>query len=247
MPDGLLRIGELAQRHGVSTATLRYYEQLGLLGQPDRSASGYRVYDSDHEERLRFIVRAKALDLSLEEIRSLLDVWDSGSCSDTREELRHLVAHKVADARRRAREAEAFASQLMHVYDRLAQPTAEATGGCICIPDLPVQPTADLEAELSRIELAACSCDGTCGWDGCACGCACCGYHRSTTAGGLRRTGEGDEVLIIHSDLQVRSVETTSGTWCGPTDRATDPHGGGEALDGGEAAASVGCACGCGV
>lgn len=203
MPDGLLRIGELAQRHGVSTATLRYYEQVGLLGQPDRSASGYRVYDSGQEERVRFIVRAKALDLSLDEIRSLLDVWDSGSCWDTREELRHLVAHKVADAHRRAREAESFASQLVHVYDRLAQPTADPADGCSCIPDLPAQPTADLEAELSRIELADCSCGGDCGWGGCGCGCACCGLDRSTaTAGGPRRTVEGGQVLNITDELQ---------------------------------------------
>ncbi len=72
MARATLRIGELAERQGVSTATLRYYERLGLLGRPDRTASGYRTYDHDHEERVRFIVRAKALDLSLDEIRALL-------------------------------------------------------------------------------------------------------------------------------------------------------------------------------
>lgn len=72
MAEGTLKIGELAQRQGVSTATLRYYERLGLLGRPDRTTSGYRTYDGDHEERVRFIVRAKALDLSLDEIGSLL-------------------------------------------------------------------------------------------------------------------------------------------------------------------------------
>lgn len=48
--DGQLRIGELAQRHGLSTATLRYYERLGLLDEPERSPSGYRLYDDHHDE-----------------------------------------------------------------------------------------------------------------------------------------------------------------------------------------------------
>ena len=178
MDGATLRIGELAQRQGVSTATLRYYERLGLLGRPDRTASGYRTYDHDHEARVRFIVRAKALDLSLDDIRALLDVWDAGSCSATRDRLRHVVAHKVAAARQRAEEAEAFAAQLTHVYDRLAQPATPRAGdgGCSCIPDLPVAPAADLEAELSRIAGTSCRCNAGGGWDaGAADDCGCCG------------------------------------------------------------------------
>lgn len=177
MAEGTLRIGELAERQGVSTATLRYYERLGLLGRPDRTASGYRTYDDDHEARVRFIVRAKALDLSLDEIRALLEVWDSGSCSATRGRLRHVVAHKVAAARQRAVEAEAFAAQLAHVYDRLAVSGTSrvSDGGCSCIPDLPASPAEDLEAELSRIAAVSCSCDGAVGWEGCGPDCACCG------------------------------------------------------------------------
>lgn len=177
MAETTLRIGELAARQGVSTATLRYYERLGLLGRPDRTTSGYRTYDDDHEARVRFIVRAKALDLSLDEIRSLLDVWDSGSCSATQGRLRHVVAHKVAAARRRAEEAEAFAEQLTHVYERLAQPvtTRASDGGCSCIPDLPAVPVPDLEAELARIAGSSCQCDGGRGWDAdMADDCGCC-------------------------------------------------------------------------
>lgn len=191
MAGATLRIGELAQRQGVSTATLRYYERLGLLGRPDRTTSGYRTYDDDHEARVRFIVRAKALDLSLDEIRSLLDVWDSGSCSTTQRRLRHVVAHKVAAARRRAEEAEAFAAQLTHVYDRLAQPvtTRAGDGGCSCIPDLPPTPAEDLEAELSLIAGTSCQCDGGAGWDGnAAVDCACCGPAAGDAIEATRRT-----------------------------------------------------------
>lgn len=172
-----LRIGELSGRLGLSTATLRYYESLGLLGEPERSPSGYRLYSADDEQRMRFILRAKALDLSLEEIRSLLEYWRLGSCGETRSSLRHLVAHKIQEARARAREAEAFAGQLTHVYARLGEEAVPNSDGCPCIPDLPAQETLDLEAELALIEGSVCGCGARLDEAGagaladCACGC----------------------------------------------------------------------------
>ena len=63
-----LQISELARRTGFPPTTLRYYETLGLLPRPGRTAAGYRVYDDRAEERLAFIARAKAMGLGLEEI-----------------------------------------------------------------------------------------------------------------------------------------------------------------------------------
>jgi len=170
-----LRIGELGARLGLSTATLRYYESLGLLGAPERSPSGYRLFDDEDEERLRFILRAKALDLSLEEIRSLLDLWRQGSCGDTRSSLRHLVAHKIQEARTRAREAEAFAAQLTHVYARLGDEVGPGSERCGCIPDLPAVDEVDLDAELARIEGSLCGCGSQLDEAPAAtCACGCC-------------------------------------------------------------------------
>ena len=167
-----LRIGELSARHGLSTATVRYYESLGLLGEAERSLSGYRLFTTDDEARLRFILRAKALDLTLDEIRSLLDAWDHGSCQEARTTLRHLVAHKIREARTRAQEAEAFAVQLTHVYDRLGDEPA-AGADCRCIPELPSTATLDLEQELAMIEQSVCSCGGRLD-EVTACACGCC-------------------------------------------------------------------------
>lgn len=153
-----LRIGELGARVGLSTPTLRYYESLGLLGEPERSPNGYRLYSTDDEDRLRFIQRAKALDLSLDEIRSLLEYWREGSCDETRSTLRHLVAHKIKEARTRAREADAFADQLTHVYSRLGEEAMPLTETCSCIPDLPAPKTMALDAELALIEQSVCGC-----------------------------------------------------------------------------------------
>jgi len=174
-----LRIGELGARLGLSTATLRYYESLGLLGEPERSPSGYRLFDEDDEERLRFILRAKALDLSLDEIRSLLDLWRRGSCGETRTSLRHLVAHKIQEARTRAQEAEAFAAQLTHVYARLGDDIDPGSEQCGCIPALPAADEVDLDAELERIKESLCACgaqlDEVPAAAERACSCGCCG------------------------------------------------------------------------
>lgn len=171
MDEDRLRIGELSERHGLSTAAVRYYERLGLLGEPERSASGYRLFTADDEARLQFILRGKALDLSLEEIRSLLEAWHEGRCQDTRVALRHLVAHKIREAQTRAREAETFAIQLTHVYERLGQEPGRQGEACGCIPDLPAPNTSALLAELARMDESVCSCGGRPLDSECPCGC----------------------------------------------------------------------------
>ena len=80
-----MRIGELGDRCGVSTKTIRYYESIGLLDEPERTASGYRSYDADAVGRLRFIRDAQATGLTLAEISSVLELKSAGerSCAHT--------------------------------------------------------------------------------------------------------------------------------------------------------------------
>jgi DNA-binding transcriptional MerR regulator len=81
-----MRIGELAERVGVTTKTIRYYESIGLVAPPDRTASGYRSYGRDALDRLVFIRDAQATGLTLAEIHSVLELKDQGerSCEHTR-------------------------------------------------------------------------------------------------------------------------------------------------------------------
>ena len=67
-----MKIGELAKRTGFSTKAIRYYELLGLLAEPERTESGYRLYGPEDVERLEFIEKAKRLGFSLEDIRDVL-------------------------------------------------------------------------------------------------------------------------------------------------------------------------------
>ena|SRR2546423_9225852 len=73
-----MRIGELAELAGLSTKTIRYYEDIGILPEPERTPSGYRDYDDVALERLRFIKSAQAVSFSLGEISEVLAFGDRG-------------------------------------------------------------------------------------------------------------------------------------------------------------------------
>lgn len=67
-----LSIGELARKVGSNVETVRYYERIGVLPPPARTAANYRQYDAGHLRRLSFIMRARRLGFSLDQVRALL-------------------------------------------------------------------------------------------------------------------------------------------------------------------------------
>ena len=70
----MFQIGELAKRCGVTTDTLRFYEKNKLIAPAGRSDSGYRIYSEENQKQVSFILKAKELGLSLDEIRELLEI-----------------------------------------------------------------------------------------------------------------------------------------------------------------------------
>jgi len=99
---------ELARRTGSNLETVRYYEKVGLLPEPPRTAGGYRSYDTTHERHLRFVLRARELGFSLDEIRALLRLVDKRDqpCAEARAvAATHLqdVRAKIADLKRMER------------------------------------------------------------------------------------------------------------------------------------------------
>lgn len=78
------KIGELAQAADVPRDTIRYYERTGLLSPPERTSSGYRLYDQSDVDRMRFIRAAQSLDFTLAETKSLLELQanDHAKASD---------------------------------------------------------------------------------------------------------------------------------------------------------------------
>lgn len=101
---GDLSIGELSRRTGVNVETLRYYERIGLLAPPPRTAGGHRLYPARQLKRLTFIRRSRELGFSLDDIRNLLGLVEGGyTCGQIQEAaLSHLrnIRRKLADLRR---------------------------------------------------------------------------------------------------------------------------------------------------
>ena len=97
-------IGALSQRTECNIETIRYYERVGLLPVPARSAGGYRLYGTGHLKRLTFIRRARALGFSIHEVRKLLELAEHRRrpCAEARSlAATHLedVRAKIADLR----------------------------------------------------------------------------------------------------------------------------------------------------
>ena len=111
-----MKIGELADRSGCLVETIRYYERIGLLMPPDRSSNNYRAYDEQHAERLLFIRHCRALDMTLDEIRVLLDFRDEPeqNCVGVNE----LLDKHIADVAERIAALSALEDQLRYLRSR---------------------------------------------------------------------------------------------------------------------------------
>jgi MerR family mercuric resistance operon transcriptional regulator len=96
--------GEVAEATGCNIETVRFYENIGLLKPPKRTESGHRLYDDDDVGRLAFILRARELGFTIEELRGLLDLVDGGyTCGQVKDlTVRHIdvIRRKIADLRK---------------------------------------------------------------------------------------------------------------------------------------------------
>jgi DNA-binding transcriptional MerR regulator len=118
-------IGDVARMSDLSPATIRYYEELGLLTSPPRSDSGYRHYSESTLDELRFIKKGQGLGFSLEEIGEILKISRAGAapCSHVLE----LAERNLAAAEERIQHLQAF-------RDRLAAQIAKWKGTTTCNP-----------------------------------------------------------------------------------------------------------------
>jgi Predicted transcriptional regulators len=129
-----LRVAELAAAVGVAPDTVRYYERTGLLPAPARTAAGYRVYDGDAVDRLRFIQGCQRLGLRLREIRDLLAIRDTGVCPC--EPAEQLLRRRLAELDDEMARLATLRSEMAAMVDALPSPECPppAPGATWCPP-----------------------------------------------------------------------------------------------------------------
>ena len=132
-----MKISEAAESSGCHLETIRYYERVGLMPKPRRTASGYREYRDDEVDRLRFINRSRDLGFSLDEIRSLLRLEHDRSLSC--DEIDAIARNHLADIRGKVRELNRIAREL----DRtIGACSGGARGQCSILATLRAPPPA---------------------------------------------------------------------------------------------------------
>jgi len=127
-----MKIQVFARLTGLSIKTLRYYESIGILSAPERTANGYRQYGEQHVARARFVAGARSLDLSLDEIREILAMQDrrEAPCRT----LLNLIEQKAQAIEERIQLLRQMESDLRALHELgLTFPTDDIDGkNCIC-------------------------------------------------------------------------------------------------------------------
>jgi DNA-binding transcriptional MerR regulator len=126
-----LKIGELAKQLQLNPKTIRYYEDIGLLPKPPRTEAGYRLYDEADYERLLFIGKAKAIGLTLDDIKEILAIRGDGQppCENVRE----LLDQKLAAVEAQLRALRAFRRELLTLREAAREAATDEAGVCSII------------------------------------------------------------------------------------------------------------------
>ncbi|NEX59912.1 Cd(II)/Pb(II)-responsive transcriptional regulator [Noviherbaspirillum galbum] len=127
-----MRIGELAKRAGTDVETVRYYERSGLIKEPARNTAGYRAYREDQLERLQFIRHCRSLQMSLADIRVLLDLKDDPAAGC--EEVNRLLDHHIERIREQVMALRQLETQLTTLRHQCGAP--QSIGTCAIMQNL---------------------------------------------------------------------------------------------------------------
>ena len=117
----------MARATGCNLETIRYYETVGIMPDPPRSAKGYRSYDETHVRRLKFVMRSRDLGFSLEEIRELMGLVDNRT---------QTCAEVQAVAESHLKDVQAKIAYLARIERVLSETFARCTGDAV--PDCAV-------------------------------------------------------------------------------------------------------------
>ncbi len=127
-----MQIQAVSKQSGVSAQTIRYYESLGVLPQPKRKPNGYRVYIEEDVARVRFVAGARRLGLSIDDVREILALRDTGEapCST----VLAMLKHKADEIQQRISELHSLETELRTLHSLgLTFPEEDILGKqCVC-------------------------------------------------------------------------------------------------------------------
>ena len=136
--------GDVAKELGLGVQTLHYYEQEGLIPAPPRSESGYRLYTPELIDRVRFVRKAQALGLPLDEVRDVLRLAEQGTSPCGR--VQRALAEKLAEVDRRLEELQSFRRNLAALVARASELSVQNGEAQVCaiVEQAPVRSSGDI-------------------------------------------------------------------------------------------------------
>lgn len=127
---GKFYIGQLAESVDVNPKTIRYWEKVGVLPEPERTDSGYRLYSRKDLQRLQFVKKAKALGLSLDQIKEIIQIRDGGGLPC--KHVRHLLGQKLKELDKRIQQMRKFRKELKDYLSEIDQRSKDSQETVIC-------------------------------------------------------------------------------------------------------------------
>lgn len=126
-----MRVAEFAKALGTTPDTVRYYTRIGLISPIKNSENGYKTYGIKEQKRLKFILSARHLDFSVEEIKRILSESDNGHTACPL--VRKIVEHRLAETEKQYQAALLLRARLSQaINDWQGKPDLEPTGHMIC-------------------------------------------------------------------------------------------------------------------
>lgn len=157
--DKPLLVGEVARAAGVGVQTLHYYEREGIIPQPSRTAAGYRQYDGATIGRIRFVRKAQALGLSLDEIKEVLALAARGTSPCGR--VQAALTEKLAEVDRRLQQMQSFRDELARLTEHATSAPVSDGEARICSILESARPASATEPRRERIRVGSRSRQGT--------------------------------------------------------------------------------------
>lgn len=117
--NGQITIGQLAREVGIPAKTIRYYEEIKLLKPAKRADNRYRLYSNEDVIRLSLIKQGRALGLSLDEVKGLVEEGLDGSCEDLKESIILKLPNYIQSVESRIAELQSFKKEMESLQENL--------------------------------------------------------------------------------------------------------------------------------